>query len=87
MKILFTLLKKYNLKKEVKLLGSMPYNEVRDYMEKSQIHIATSDFNEGLIDLKLDIDLLKVFSSFFNIIDFNNSIIFIINLISLLLHS
>lgn len=36
-----------NLKNEVKLLGSMKPEEVREHMEKANIFLFTSDFNEG----------------------------------------
>lgn len=36
-----------NLESEVKLIGSVPASEVRKYMEKSNIFLFTSDFNEG----------------------------------------
>lgn len=36
-----------NLNDCVELLGSMPPEKVREHMEKSEIHIFTSDFNEG----------------------------------------
>ena len=36
-----------DLKNEVKLLGAIPSDRVRDYMRKSDILLATSDFNEG----------------------------------------
>lgn len=42
-----SLVKKYNLEDNVKLLGSMPSSKVRDYMEKSQIFLFTSDKGEG----------------------------------------
>ena len=36
-----------NLENEINLLGSMPQEEVRMYMEKSEIFLFTSDFQEG----------------------------------------
>lgn len=41
------LIKKKNLENEINLLGSMPQEEVRMYMEKSEIFLFTSDFQEG----------------------------------------
>ncbi len=41
------LIKKYNLQDRVKILGSMPPEKVREYMEKSEIFLFTSDRNEG----------------------------------------
>ena len=41
------LIKEYNLSKEIKMLGNMPPEEVRKYMEESNIFMFTSDFNEG----------------------------------------
>lgn len=38
---------KNNLNNEVKLLGSMKPEEVREHMEKANIFLFTSDFNEG----------------------------------------
>lgn len=37
----------YNLENEVHMLGSMKPEQVREYMEKSQIYLFTSDRNEG----------------------------------------
>lgn len=41
------LIKKKNLEDVVELLGVVPPNEVRLYMEKSDIYLFTSDYNEG----------------------------------------
>ena len=41
------LISKYNLEKEVKLIGPQKQERLRDLMEKSQIFLATSDQNEG----------------------------------------
>ena len=41
------LINKYDLNKEVHLLGSMPPDKVRKYMEESQIYLFTSDRGEG----------------------------------------
>ncbi|MBU3090130.1 glycosyltransferase family 4 protein [Clostridium gasigenes] len=41
------LLKKYNIEDKVEFLGSMPPNKVREYMEKANIFLFTSDYNEG----------------------------------------
>lgn len=41
------LIKKLNLNDCVNLLGSMSYKDVREHMEKSNIFISTSDYNEG----------------------------------------
>ncbi len=38
---------KYGLAEQVTLLGSMPPEQVRRYMEESQIYLFTSDYNEG----------------------------------------
>ena len=38
---------KYNLNEQVKFLGSMSPEDVRSYMEKSQVFMFTSDRNEG----------------------------------------
>lgn len=40
-------IKEYNLHNEVSLLGSMSPEEVRRYMEKANIFLFTSDYNEG----------------------------------------
>ena len=40
-------IEKYNLEDNVFLLGSMSPEKVREYMEKSEIFLFTSDFNEG----------------------------------------
>jgi glycosyltransferase involved in cell wall biosynthesis len=42
-----TLIQKYNLEDEVKILGSMSPENVREHMEASNIFLFTSDFNEG----------------------------------------
>ena len=36
-----------NLCDNIKLVGALPYDKVRKYMEKSEIFLFTSDFNEG----------------------------------------
>ena len=41
------MIKESNLQNEVKLLGSMKPEEVREHMEKANIFLFTSDFNEG----------------------------------------
>jgi glycosyltransferase involved in cell wall biosynthesis len=41
------LIKKYQLEDVVKLLGSMKPEEVREHMDLANIHLFTSDFNEG----------------------------------------
>ena len=41
------LINKYNLSDVVKLLGSINNKEVRVYMEKANIYLFTSDYNEG----------------------------------------
>lgn len=41
------LVKRFNLNDCVNLLGAMPHKDVRVYMEKSNIFISTSDYNEG----------------------------------------
>ena len=41
------LIKISNLENEVELIGSVPSSEVRAFMEKSNIFLFTSDFNEG----------------------------------------
>ena len=41
------LVKKHDLQSKVTLLGALPPNKVREYMEKSEIFIFTSDRNEG----------------------------------------
>lgn len=41
------LVKKYNVEDKVEFLGSMPPNRVREYMEKANIFLFTSDYNEG----------------------------------------
>lgn len=41
------LIKEYNLSEEVKIIGNMSPQEVRNYMEESNIFLFTSDFNEG----------------------------------------
>ena len=41
------LVNKYGLRKEVKLIGSMSPDSVREYMEKSEIFLFTSDRREG----------------------------------------
>ena len=41
------LIKINNLENEVELTGSVPASKVREYMEKSNIFLFTSDFNEG----------------------------------------
>ena len=38
---------RYNLSDSVKMLGTMSPSKVREYMEKSDIYLFTSDFNEG----------------------------------------
>lgn len=38
---------KNGLEENLKILGSMPYTKVRDYMEKADIFLFTSDFEEG----------------------------------------
>lgn len=40
-------IKRYRLSDEVHLLGSMPQEDVRKHMEKADIFLFTSDFNEG----------------------------------------
>ena len=42
-----SMIRKYNLDSHVKLRGSMSPNEVRNYMEKANIFLFTSDYNEG----------------------------------------
>lgn len=45
--ILYQLINKYNLKEYIHILGTMPPENVREYMEKSNIYVFTSDYNEG----------------------------------------
>lgn len=40
-------LKEYGLENHVNLLGAMPNEKVREYMEQANIFLFTSDFNEG----------------------------------------
>lgn len=42
-----SLIDKYELNDNVKMLGSMSPNEVREHMEKANIYLFTSDFGEG----------------------------------------
>lgn len=42
-----SLIKQYNLSGYVSLIGALPYDKIRDYMEKSEIFLFTSDRNEG----------------------------------------
>ena len=42
-----TLIESYGLQKHVQMLGSMSPDSVRSYMERSEIFLFTSDFNEG----------------------------------------
>lgn len=44
---LVKLINTYGLQNEVKMLGSMPPEKVREYMEESEIFMFTSDRNEG----------------------------------------
>lgn len=41
------LVEKYNISDSVVFLGAMPPNEVRGYMERANIFLFTSDYNEG----------------------------------------
>jgi glycosyltransferase involved in cell wall biosynthesis len=45
--VLEKMIQKYGLSNQVRLLGSMPPQQVREYMESSNIFLFTSDFNEG----------------------------------------
>ena len=45
--ILMSMIKEFDLENEVSLLGAVPPNEVRMYMENSEVYLFTSDRNEG----------------------------------------
>ena len=45
--ILISMIKEFDLENEVSLLGAVPPNEVRMYMENSEVYLFTSDRNEG----------------------------------------
>lgn len=45
--IIKKLIEEYNLLEDIKMLGNMSPEEVRNYMEESNIFMFTSDFNEG----------------------------------------